>query len=771
MSPQPAIRKKLQNTTFLQAVYVPPFLYFFPFKPDIPLVYKDFPQPLQQEITILQESIIEGAEHFSYNECINDTGGFLSMITIPEKERDVTDEDLFSALSLSYPGLSAVRLAWESGNTLLAKKELVSYFQTRTNVTYYYDYRSLPLKAIDTDTNPQLFQAALGLKGSLKEFCLYAGKKMTEHVYVRPGGEIEIDLGADYENLPHFNVKEDLGKKHRTILDIFSRGQFFEYLAVLYHETGDPAVLTSFEETLTMFWDHYPLNPEFTDPDISHFMHTEDRDVMSTGFLTLCYLSLFYTRIPYEISTEMAFEILKRIWFLGIQFRRFDSDSYRKFNHHMWERGLVPFMLAVLLPEFPEFEAMKDRGCQVVRQHIMDDFNEAGGYSEHSIPYWCGAALGEMISNGIYLGNLNHTALLDEKSSRRIQASYDILAGIAPPHNHFPSLGDNGGPGVNQVLSNGAYRVGNDSCRQLLEYRLGQTRELPKVPLDYCNDKSGFFCSRSSFSSDASYVLMSAKVDCGDTGHNHMDMLSLFISMRGQELIGEPHARQLYHSVRAGSPERGYMYNMTSHNTVLAYQNPVQADRFYALKWGVMRPDSPIEQFSSMEKGCLVSAYHDAYTFCRHTRKILACREKGFFIHDCIRGGDRLPDSHIQRWNLFPDVSYRQLDERSLLLEKNGFRTLLVWDGAPSLHIWQKEDLYPEIVKDRSQLSTIIDAHFTPVVNTESGIGPVSQSLLILDATDAIPIIEDIDSLCAGLLSCAEHGSLADALDLFLQIQ
>lgn len=692
------------------------------------------------------------------------------MITIPQREQDVTDEDLFAALQLSHPGLTNVRLSLEAGDTDLAKKNLVAYFQARTNVSYYYDYRSLPFTPIDTDTNPQIFQAALGLKGSLKEFCLYAGKKMMEHIYVRPGGAVEIDLGAGYENLPHFNVKQDLGKKHRTILDIFSRGQFFEYLAILYHETGDPAVLEKFEETLQMFWDHYPLNLEFTDPDISHFSHTEDRDVMSTGFLVQCYISLLYTRIPYEISTDMAFGILKRIWYLGIQFRRFDTDTYRKFNHHMWERGLVPFMLATLLPEFPELAAMKDRGARVVRQHVMDDFNEAGGYSEHSIPYWSGAALGEMISNGICLGDRNHSPLLDEESACRIQTSYNILAGIAPPHDRFPSLGDNGGPNVNRVLYNGAYRTGNDFCRQLLEYRLGQADMLPQVPLDYCNEKSGFFCSRSSFSSDANYALMSVKVDCGDTGHNHMDMLSLFISMHGQELIGEPHARQLYQTVRAGSPHRGYMYNMTSHNTVLAYGNPVQDDRFYSLKWGVMRPDTPVDQFLTQKEGCFVSSYHDAYTFCRHTRKILSCRKKGFLIYDCLWGGDRLPDSHIQRWNLFPDVSWQQLNERSVLLEKNSTRTLLLWNGSPELQIWQKEDLCPEIIKDRNQLSTIIDAYFTPAIDSESRIGPVSQSLLILDATDGIPAIADCDSLCDSLLSYAGKGDLNTALHLFQHI-
>lgn len=692
------------------------------------------------------------------------------MITIPVKEREVTDEDIFSSLQLSYPGLSSVKQAYEAGDMPLAKKELINYFQTRSNVSYYYDYRSLPLTPIDTNSNPQLFQAALGLKGDLKEFCLNAGKQLMAHIYVRPGGEIIVPMGEHYEDSPHFNVVEDLGKKHRTVLDIFSRGQFFEYLAILYHETGDPAVLASFEETLQMFWDKYALDLEFTDSDISHFMHTEDRDVMSTGFLSLCYTSMLFTRMPYEISTEMAFGIIKRIWYLGMQFRRFDTDGYRKFNHHMWERGLVPFMLATMFPEFPELAAMKDRGAQVVRLHVMDDFNEAGGYSEHSIPYWSGAALGEMISNGIYMGRLNQTDLLDQESSQRIRDSYNILALIAPPHERYPSLGDSGNANVDRVLSNGAYRAGNEACKQVLEYRRGQTNDTPTIALDYCNDLAGFFCTKSSYSADANYAMMSVKVNCGSSGHNHMDMLSLFVTMRGQELIGEPHSRQLYHTIKAGSPQRGYMYNMSSHNTVLVHGNPVQNDRFFALKWGVMRPDTPVERFISQEEGCYVSAYHEAYGFCRHTRKVLSCREKGFLIHDCIRGGDRVPDTHIQRWNLFPDVTYSQLDDRRILLEKNGTRTLLVWTGTPDLHIWQREDLYPEIVEDKNELSTSIDVRFDPVVDAFSGIGPVIQNLLVLDVTDGIPSIEDADQLCADLITQAENGNLSSALDIFSQI-
>lgn len=699
------------------------------------------------------------------------------MTTIPLEERLISDEEVLQAFDLTCPGLECVHSAILAGDISQAKKELLGYLETRSNIHYYYDYRRLPLQKIDTDSDPNQFQASLGLRGSLKEFCLFAGQKMMDHIYVRPGSErLEFDLGPNYENLFHFNFLEDQGKKHRTFLDIFVRGQFFEYLCILYHETGDRKVLDSFEETLIMFLEHYPLTVECTAADTDHFSLTEERDVMSAGWLTLCYISLFYTRIPYEIPSDLAFELIKRIWFLGIQFRRFDTDTYRRYNHHMWERGLVPFFLGTLLPEIPDFLAMKELGASVVRQHIRDDFNEDGGYSEHSIPYWCGAALGEMICKGAHLARLNREPLLDDDTRRRIDRSFDVLALISPPGNCYPSLGDNGGPMVNPVLHTGFQSTGNRLCKEILDIRQGRSAAATSVPLDYCNDKTGFFCSKSSLLPDASYVLMSAKKDCGDSGHNHMDLLSLFVSIRGQEFIGEPHARQLYHTVCAGDPLRGYLYNMESHNTVLAYGNPIQPDHLYALKWGVLRPDTPVTAFTSTEDGCYVCAYHDAYTFCRHTRKILSCREKGFLIRDELRGGDRLPQAHIQRWHLFPDVTCRLIDNRSLLLEKNGVKALCLWSGTPTLHLWQKQDLYPRIVKERNALSTIVDVSFTASISNESIIGTVSQDLLILDVTGYpiridnpdvaghLPVIDDIDTFCSHLFRDADNNRLSDAL-------
>ena len=228
--------------------------------------------------------------------------------------------------------------------------------------------------SIDTDSTPYVFQAALGLKGSLKDFCLYAGRKLMKHIYVRPGGELELFLGDSYEYMPHFSFYEDQGKKSRSILDIFVRGQIFEYLSILYHETGDCKVLEEFRCLYQAFFRTYPLIVEADCISEGRFSMVEERDIMSAGFLAISMLSLLYTRIPYEIPSGEAFDIIKNLWYLGIQFRRFDDSPYQDYNHHLWEKGLVPYILSIMLPEIPDFLKMRERSISIINRHIKQDF-------------------------------------------------------------------------------------------------------------------------------------------------------------------------------------------------------------------------------------------------------------------------------------------------------------------------------------------------------------------------------------------------------------
>ena len=659
---------------------------------------------------------------------------------IPSNQSLVTDYDVFSAFDLSLPELSTVRSALESENIALAKQELIHYFETRKNTVYYYDCRKIPLMSIDTDSTPYVFQAALGLKGSLKDFCLYAGRKLMEHIYVRPGGELELFLGDSYENMPHFNFYEDQGKKSRSVLDIFVRGQIFEYLSVLYHETGDCEVLEEFRCLYQAFFRTYPLLVEAECISEGRFSMTEERDIMSTGFLAISMLSLLYTRLPYEIPSEEAFDIIKNLWYLGIQFRRFDHSPYQDYNHHLWEKGLVPYILSIMLPEIPDFSKMREHSISIINRHIKQDFNSHGGYNEHSISYWGGAALGEMLCRGISLAQRNKQQLLDSESSKRINCTFSALAAIAPPGKTYPSVGDGGKLLVNPILENGILSVNNDECRQVLEMRTEAADDGKcRVSLDYCDDSCGFACSRSSFSSDGNYFLMSVKNSCSSSGHNHMDMLSLNLSFHGEDFIGEPYAHSIYHTVRMGTAVRGYLYNMGAHNTVLAYGQPVVPDVSFSDKWGVYRPDSPVDVFLTAEDGVYLEAHHDAYCFCRHKRKLLFHREKGILLEDEIMRGNRMPGAHIQRWHFMPEVSCIQIDDNSIMLQKGTVKVMCIWPGLPQFRFWRNSSLYPENIKSEAELGMILDVSFSGYGQVNGDLASVSQAVLMVDVSECVP--------------------------------
>lgn len=629
---------------------------------------------------------------------------------IPIDERAVTDLDLFNSLDYSSPGLEPVKKSLDEKNYDDAKRLLINYFEKRDNINYYFDYRSKDIEKIDTDTNPYLFQAGLGLSGSLKKFCLDSADKMMDNIYVLPGGDKEEFLGKNYESMIHFNHLEDQGKRHRSSLDMFVRGQFFEYLAVAYHERKDRKYLEKIEELFGKFFEVYPLVLEDTSKDANRFMFTEDRDVMSLGWLTLTYSNLFYTRVMYDMPYQLAFEVLKRIWFQSIQFRRFDDDYYRSYNHHYFERGVVPYILSILYPEFPAIREMKEKGKENIRRHLDEDINQDGGYSEHSIAYFSGAMLGEMSVRALSIAKLNNEELLDAKLHAKVNSAFSLLATIAPETSNFPAIGDNRGPQIDTILALGVTTLDNTPCKEHLKAR-NDEKYTPDLPLDYANDKTGFAVSRSSYKKDQNYMIMSAKVNAGGTGHNHMDLLSLCLTINGVKIVDETYAGKLYHTIRMGSELRGYMYNMTSHNTVLCYSKPIQDNMMYANKWGVFRPDTPIEETISENDYFYIRGYHTAYTHAKHTREVAFLRDKGFLVQDTLLRGNRMKEKHSALWHLAEGLDIERINESTFIAQNDKAKVLIAFSTDDVL-LTVDEILSPEIVAKKEDLAPLLIARF-----------------------------------------------------------
>lgn len=534
------------------------------------------------------------------------------------------------------------------------------------------------------------------------------------HIYILPGHKCEpVYLGENFEHLPHFHYPNDAGKKNRTISNMFTRGQFFEYLLFLYHETGDNSVLETFKTYLTLFQKEYPLMIEDTTSAADRFMYQEDRTVMSVGWLCMVYTNLLYSEMLYQLPATYAFDVLKRIWFIGMQFTRFDSDSFHPHNHHLWERGLVPFILGTVFPEIPAFKAMQSIGAAVVCEHIHHDFNASGGYSEHSFSYTYGAVFSEMIYRGMRLSTLNHAPLFDGLALEKLNKSFDLLALITPPTSHYITIGDGGKPTVNPLLKLGKDLFQNESCRQLLDYRTQVTNTID-LPLYYFNEHTGYSCGRTGYSKDASYFLMSTKINCNDSGHNHMDMLSLCYHVNGKPIFDEPYGA-VYSKSSMNTPQRGFYYNMGAHNTVLAYGKPILPDSIYQNLWGVYRSDSPIEDVQTTPYSIYLKASHSGYTFCKHTREVTFHTSTGnLVVRDSIQRGNRFDSPHIQRWHLSPNVVPQIINDHCILLTVDDTQVLCTWSQVNELKLWKNSNLLcPDIYASEDELGYVIEVVFS----------------------------------------------------------
>ena len=635
--------------------------------------------------------------------------------TIPANEDDFHFEDLIRQMHTDNALLLKARRYSEKGDAKKCRELVYTYFYERENAFFIFDDRRSSSETQKPFHSIYQYQLSLGYRGDDFEGFVrdFAERYIEEKIYTIVGSEKIVNLDGKPEHLPRFNLKRDAAKRHRKVHDMFVRGHLIEALILYYGKTKSEKARRAFLEFMKLFWREYPLKVENFSSSASKFMITQDRDVMSAGWLLFNYMNLLYSQLLYDCGADFFCEVLSHIYFLSLQFTRFNEDSYRPYNHHLWERGIVPYALSLVFSEFAEFAALKLRARDIINKHVTEDFNDAGGYSEHSLGYWAEAALGEMLFKAQIIASNNKEILLTDDAFAKIDKSFDVLATIAPPSACYPALGDKDGPIGDEILLLGEEFSGNEHCRMVRALRNGGLDHIT-LPPDFADEEAGFVSLRDNYSREASQLFMPVKVNAGGSGHNHMDLLSLNLTLHGEAVCGEPYAGHLYHTVRMGSEIRGFMYNMCSHNTVLVHGSCVQGNDKYKNRWGVYKPDSTLDAFNSYPEGAEVIVSHNAYTFCRHSRRIVFLRTGAVDISDRIIRGNRLKKAHIQRWYLHKGISAERLDEDMLLIQGRKVRMIWLFEGHHEIKIYKPRFLLENRYFRESDLADVIDVYFGP---------------------------------------------------------
>ena len=646
------------------------------------------------------------------------SSGNTPLMSIPHDEREITDRDLFEALDLSWHGLEATAAAWRAGDVSAARRALVDYFRTRQKPAWHYDLRGASADTIRRDAarNFGFYEMFPTGPDMLKETVRMADAFL-ENRFVLLGESYELDFGPDLA----WHIPELI--QHNCTSAVFKRLAFLMHLAVAYLLKGNPAYLEKYSELLDRYLTEWPLVWEHRGPGAYRVQNRPTQEAMSTAFRTCAWQSLLYTDVPYDdrVPVDLTFRMIRSLWFTAWQYRRFDTDTFTHNNHHLWERGISPFRFALMLPEFPELRPMLDRGRAVGTEHAMRDFFDDGGYNEHTLPYTANMTLG-IFAAASRLAARNDTWFLNAEAKQRIKKCFEAIASLTQPDGHLPPLGDAWELSAKTTLADGRDVFGSrvcDAVLQALELNGGAvaaTKEAPLPALAVRYPDGGYIVGRDAWSPEADYFIMCANTR-GVMGHDHQDMLSLIIAASGETIIGEPPA-PLFNLTNTGkykgSALRGYLYNMTSHNTVLAYGRPIRDDIFFGSNWGGFPAPVKVLDFAPAERHLYVRAAHDGYTCSRHQREVLFVHGTGWLILDRIIQGPSLEMPHVQRWHFERGTAIRNPDSHSVLATKGKAGLLCVWPETPEVCLEAHEDTAINVgaFHDGMKPSWILDVSF-----------------------------------------------------------
>lgn len=585
----------------------------------------------------------------------------------PFDERKITDKDFFNAMDLNGHGLGAVRRAVRAGDLSAARRATVAYFRRRRRPRWFFD-----LRGATRDQVREVFGA--GCRQHLE--CARAMLKNR----LLLGPEITVNLGR------RLNWHQRELQEHNSTSLRFKRMPYLRSLGVAYLTTGRKNFIEKYVEVLDRYLREWPLVWENRGPGAYIVQNNPVQEAMSTAVRAMLWIELLYTDVSYDplVPIDLTFRMIRSIWFTAWQYRRFDTDGFGPYNHHLFERGTMPFQFALMLPEFPAIRPLLARGRKVTAEHLARDFSPDGGYGEHSMAYAASATLVGMYARTMTLGQLNGKRLLGKAPEGRLRRAFEATAGLAMPQGVMPDIGDGGGSPAGPILRTGEDVLKSRTCaavRRALKLERGRTKSRDLPPLSIHFKGGGYVAGRDAWRTDANYFIMSSN-SWTRSGHAHHYMLSLILSIGGETMIGEP-AAKIYTVTNTGRYKgtalRGHLYNMTSHNTVLANAKPIREDRYFARDWGTFPLPVEVQAFEPGKRSLYVRAAHNGYGYCRHQREVLFAHGAGWLVADRILGAAPVKPAHIQRWHFEGGVEVTRLDRRALLAVRGRSRLLCVW--------------------------------------------------------------------------------------------
>jgi hypothetical protein len=499
--------------------------------------------------------------------------------------RDEWQKQLFEALDLERPELTAVREAFGAGDISTARRALVEHMKTRTS-----------------PPGPELSTTA-------RSAVIAQADEVCEHIF-RLGGCPAHKLGDPIQwNEDPFNYDQ--------WAIALNRHSHWLTLGRAYAGTGDEKYAREFAGQLVGWIDAMPVHigPHWVEGP--YFEGGKSPLTLDGGIRMgqTWFPAYYYFRNSPSFDVDAQIAMLRSFYDHALYLM---GEAYYHETSNwgtMEANGLLH--IGLMLPEFRDAPMWAETAAQRLHNQLTAQVYPDGAQIELT-PGYHGVTLGNM------LGALELSRRVGYETPEGFEAGlermFEYYVRIAMPDGRTPAVNDSGWGGVAGMLANGHRLFPHRADFQYLATggAEGQPPEYTSCALPY----AGWYMMRSGWGPDDNYLFFEAGPY--GKGHQHEDKLNIILHANGQTILTEP-GTYSYDT----SDWRRYVLSTRAHNTVLVdgmEQNRRAARETYVGEGPVGNPWVAGDDFDYVE-----GTYADGYggendRTVTHTRKLLFVR-------------------------------------------------------------------------------------------------------------------------------------------------
>ncbi len=437
----------------------------------------------------------------------------------------ISDNALFGEyINLDYPGLEKVKAAWNSGDVLMAKYELIEYYRNRETPKW--------------NLNPVLGDAWKPSPGVI------TAQYIDEYNHIYSGYDIsEEDKTINWKYQPTTDNEFRWG---------LNRMFTVRHMGAAYEATHDVKWAYEYQAQLI---DWIRDNPKPLWKDIMGQWRTIEASISNHYCLPdSWYFTLYCEEVVTEAKITMIKSVIEHMEYLA---------AYTGTNNWLIFEGRGMYTLALLHPYFHKSPEWKEIGMGRADAQLQNQFKPDGWHQEGTPNYHMESANSLTSIESIAALNNEQTTM-----SERLRNAYDV-------ENYFTFSGARALPlndtnygadyhglirGRAEVVSSYDTRKGADYLLTASDYRMGE------APADISKtfNWAGYSVMRDYWGPKNMMVYFEAGPACQGHGKQSRDKLQVLLSAYGRDMLldGGVYSYESY-------PLPRYFYTSTAHNVAL----------------------------------------------------------------------------------------------------------------------------------------------------------------------------------------------------------